>query len=390
MSDLIPIRPTFTEIDLDNLSHNFQQIKKLVQGKKIMAVVKADGYGHGAVEVAKEVLNKGANYLGVAMLEEAIELRKAGIAAPILVLGYTPPDHADACIKYGITSTIFTYEVAKAFSERAVNMGRTAYVHLKVDTGMGRVGVTPDETVEFVKIINELPYLKVEGIFTHFSVADDKDKSYTKRQLDSFNYILTSLQEEKINIPIKHSANSAATIDLQDTHFDMVRVGLALYGLYPSPHMRKTVDLKPVMTLKSQVAFLKIVPKGTSISYGRKYITDQESKIGTLPIGYADGFSRILTNKCEALIKGIRVPVIGSICMDQCMFIANNVSNINIGDEVVIFGNQGGKEITVDEIADKLGTINYEVVCMIDKRVPRLYLKNNRVVKKKSLTSKMN
>ncbi|ACB83905.1 alanine racemase [Natranaerobius thermophilus] len=389
MSESIPVRPTFSEINLDNLSYNFNRIREHVNNKKIMGIIKADGYGHGAVEIAEELLNQGVDYLGVAILDEAVELRKAGIAAPILILGYTPVEHVDVCLKYGITPTIYTYEMAEALSQTARKMGKTAFVHVKIDTGMGRIGIAPENSAEFVKNISKLPSLEVEGVFTHFSVADEEDKTYTQQQINSFEKALKMLEDEGIEIPLKHAANSPATIDLPDAYFDMVRVGLALFGLYPSPHMKEKISLKPVMSLKTQVSHVKQVPKGTSISYGRKFITEDESIIGTLPVGYADGFTRLLSNIGEVIVNGKRVPIVGAICMDQCMFLGDDVPEIGIGDEVVIIGEQDGTQITVEDIADKLGTINYEIVTMVDKRVPRLYLKNGKLIKKKSLNSKM-
>ncbi len=386
MAEIFPLRPSYAEIDLDNLAYNFNEIRSYVGNRRIMGVLKADGYGHGAVEMARELLNQGIDHLGVAMLDEAIQLRKAGIAAPILILGYTPPEQAETCLKYGITPTVYTHEVVKAFSDAAVKMSKKAFVHIKIDTGMGRIGVSPEEAVSFASYLDKMPCVEIEGVFTHFSVADEEDKSYTYWQMDQFNQVLEDIEKQgNVDIPIKHIANSPGTVDLPEAHMDMVRVGLLLFGLYPSPHMKNTIDLRPVLTVKSQVSYAKRVPQGTSVGYGRKFITETESIIGTLPIGYADGYTRLLSNKGEVLVHGTRTPIVGAICMDQCMFLADEVPDVDTDDEVVLIGKQGNEEITVEEIADKLGTINYEIVTMLDKRMPRLYIKNGKVIKRKDL-----
>ncbi len=389
MYDSLPIRKTCAEINLDNLRHNLSQFRKHVGDKRIMAVVKADGYGHGAVEIAQEALNQGANCLAVAVMEEGIELRKADLAAPILILGYTPPDHMETCLKYGITPTIFTEESAQALSNAAVRLGKRAFFHIKVDTGMGRLGIMPQQVTDFVKLVDRFPALKLEGIFTHFSVADE-DHDYTNQQLKQFNQALTKLEKEGIHVPIKHAANSAGTIGFPESHLDMVRIGLSLYGLYPEPGMEKFISLKPVMSIKTRISHLKTVPAGTSIGYGRSYITDRETVVGTLPIGYADGYFRLLSNQGQVLLHGQRVPIIGSVCMDQCMIDVSKVPEATIGDDVMMMGEQGEERVTADEIADKVGTISHEVVCSADKRVPRIYLKNGRAVKTKTLTSILN
>lgn len=381
-----PIRPTWAEINLDNLQHNYRQLKNLVGDTKMMGVVKADAYGHGAVEIAKELVSLEVDYLGVATLDEAVQLREADICTPILILGYTPPDHIACCLDHGITPTVYTPEVAQACSDYAQKHNCRVKIHIKIDTGMGRIGVTPDRAVDFIREVRRYPGVEIEGLFTHFSSADEEDKSYTHHQLASFTTILETLESNGIHIPLKHAANSPATISVPESYFDMVRVGLSLYGLYPAPYMHDLVSLRPVLSVKSRVSFLKMVPGGSAISYGRKYITDKESIIGTLPIGYADGFTRLFTNRGEVLVRGTRVPVIGSVCMDQAMFLGDRAPQLQMEDEVVIIGQQGDECITVEELAKKMGTINYEIVTMVDQRVPRLFWKQGEWVGERTLT----
>ena len=380
-----PVRPTWVEINLDHLKHNFNALKNLAGTSKMMGVVKADGYGHGAVEIARELAVLGVDYLAVATLDEAVQLREADITLPILILGYTPADHIDYCLDYGITPTVYTRDVARKCSDYGEKTHGKANIHIKVETGMGRIGVSPDQALDFIQAVGRYPGLEIEGVFTHFSSADEKDKSYTHYQLSTFNAILESLASHGIKIPLKHAANSPAAISMPESHLDMVRVGLCLYGLYPAPHMQSLIALKPVINVKSRVSFIKTVPEGTAISYGRKYVTDEERIIGTLPLGYADGFTRLFTNRAEVLIHGQRVPVIGAVCMDQTMFLGDKVPEAKMGDEVVIIGHQGNEAITVEELADKMGTINYEMVTMLDQRVPRLYWKDGELVREKGL-----
>ncbi|RBP44787.1 alanine racemase [Garciella nitratireducens] len=372
-------RPTWIEVDLDAISHNIQTIRKLVgKDKKIMGIVKADAYGHGAVEVAQVLLKHGVEYLAVSILDEAIALRKGGIIAPILILGYTPVEQVKEIVKWGITQTIYNRDIIYALSKEAQKQKKRVKIHIKVDTGMGRIGfIGKEEIVKAVKEFRQLPYIDIEGIFTHFSVADQKDKRYTFKQLKNFEKVIKALEKEDIYIPIKHTANSAATIDIDQSRFDMVRPGIILYGLYPSDEVRKErLNLKPAMSFKTRIAHIKKVPPNTSISYGRKFITSNESIIATLPVGYADGFSRMLSGKAKVLIQGKKVPVVGAICMDQCMVDISNIPNVEIGDEVIVFG----KGLPVEEIAEKLGTINYEVICMLNKRVPRVYKHKGKII----------
>ncbi|WP_069648880.1 alanine racemase [Caloranaerobacter ferrireducens] len=383
MSSLTNTRPVWAEINLDNLAHNIREVKRVVkEGTLITAVVKADAYGHGAIKAAETFLNNGADRLAVATLSEAIQLRRAGFKVPILILGYTPEYQFEKVIDHNIIQTIYTYEHGIAFSKTAEKLGKTGIVHIKIDTGMSRLGFQVNtDTVDQISEICKLPYIEVEGIFTHFAVADEKDKTFTRKQFNKFQKLIKELENIGIKIPIKHVSNSAAIIDLPEYNLDMVRAGIMLYGLYPSDDVNKSnVELKPAMTLKARISHLKTVPKGTGISYGLTYVTEKESKIGTLPIGYADGFTRILTGKAEVVVKDKKVKVVGRICMDQCMIDLTEVEDVNIGDEVILFGD-GINSLHIDEVAKKLGTINYEIVCMVSRRVPRVYVKNGEIVK---------
>ena len=384
MYTLDEIRPTWVEINLDNLAHNMREVRRII-GKDtlITAVVKANAYGHGSIKSAETFLNNGADRLAVATLSEAIELRKGNINAPILILGYTPKTQYPLVLKWNIIQTIYDYESAEILSGNAVGMGKVATIHIKIDSGMGRIGFLPnDDSVKEIIRISELPNLKIEGVYTHFATADEKDKSATKVQYNRFIKMVEKLEKKGIHIPIKHASNSAAIIDLPEYNLDMVRAGIMLYGLYPSSEVQKDkVNLKPAMTLKTQIVYVKKVPKGTGISYGQIFVTEKESKIATIPIGYADWLTRLLTSKGEAFINDRRVPIVGKICMDQCMLDITGVDNISIGDEVVLFGY--GKEgyPNVDEIAKKLGTINYEIICMVGRRIPRVYIQDGKIIK---------
>jgi alanine racemase len=355
-----------------------------------MAVVKANGYGHGAVEVAREALHNGAQYLGVARINEAIPLREAGLSAPILIFGYSPPDLAPILIDYELTQTVYSLSTASALSEHATRKGKKITVHLKVDSGMGRLGflleainTIPGDTplnnpVREIEAITRLAGLTVEGIFTHFATADSADKSYADLQLDRFMDFLNCLQKKGLEPPLRHAANSGALINIPESHLDMVRPGIATYGLHPSDEINKsTVDLIPVMTLKSKIIHLKKVPPGFNISYGITYQTKNHTTIATIPVGYADGFSRLLSSRGYMLVHGQRVPIVGRVCMDLTMLDVGGISGVALEDDVVVFGKQGDEAITADEIAASIGTINYEVVSTITGRVPRIYCKSS-------------
>ncbi|MBU4511322.1 alanine racemase [bacterium] len=380
--------PTWVEVNLDAIANNVKNIKELIGKKKeLMAVVKGNAYGHDVLEVSSVVLNNRATQLAVARLEEGIFLRKAGITVPILILGLTLKQQAELLVSYNITPTVCEYEMIEKLSESAIKEDKVVKVHLKVDTGMGRIGIFSHDILRFIKRIRALKNVEIEGIFTHFSVADEKDKTYTEEQFRKFMEVLTVLEKEEIKIPIKHVGNSATLLDLPHMWLDLVRPGISIYGLYPSREVQKTVKLIPAQTFKTRIVFLKELPAGECISYGRTYTTNQRrTVVASLPVGYADGYSRLLSNQGEVLVKGKRFPVIGRICMDQTMIDVTNLPQVEIGDEVVLWGRQGLEEITVEEIAEKIGTINYEIVHMPDKkRVPKLFIKNGRPYKIKSM-----
>ncbi|MGI6733450.1 MAG: alanine racemase [Anaerovoracaceae bacterium] len=370
------LRPAWAEIDLGCIKHNIMEIKRRVGDTPIIGVVKADGYGHGAVEVSRILLNNGVSSLAVATLSEAVQLRDAGIDVPIIMLGLTPWHYQKTLIEYDITPVVASYSDTRALSALAVEAGTTVDVLVAVETGMGRIGLMPSkESVNEIIGINNLPNIRIKGIFSHFSSADEKDKSYTFQQIENFNRFYQDLEAAGISIKFRTHANSAATMEVPEAWFDAVRPGIILYGCYPSNEVDKSLlSLKPAMTLKASIVFLKRVPAGTSISYGRKFVTERESVIATIPIGYADGYPRLLSGKGRVLIRGQYAPVVGNICMDQCMVDVTDIPNVKKYDEVVLIGTQGDKTILADEIAEKTGTINYEIVCRIGKRVPRVYI----------------
>lgn len=376
-------RTTWVEIDLNALEHNIKEVKKISNGKSIIGVIKADGYGHGAIDIYKTLQENGVDRFAVAVITEAIELRKAGVKIPIMILGYTSHDFYDDIINFDIEQTIYSYEDAKALSEVAVKKNIKAKVHIAVDTGMSRIGfLTSKKEAEEVKKISNLPGIDLVGMFTHFAVADEKNKEFTFLQIERFNEFDRYLKELGVNIDFKHVSNSAAAIDLPELDFQSIRAGIMIYGYYPSNEVDKTkVNLIPVMTLKSKVVHLKTLEAGRSISYGRIFVTERESKIATLAIGYADGLSRLLTGKGKVIINGNYAPIVGRICMDQCMIDVTDVPEVKVGDEVILIGEDNfGNVITADDIANSIGTISYEILCGISKRVPRVYLKDNCIV----------
>ena len=380
--------PTWVEINLDAIASNVKNIKELIGEKKeLMAVLKGNAYGHDVLETSSIVLNNGASRLAVARLEEGIFLRKTGITVPILILGLTLKQQAELLVSYNITPTVCEYEMIEKLSESAFKEDKIVKVHLKVDTGMGRIGISSNHVLNFIKKVKVLKNVEIEGIFTHFSVADEKDKTYTEKQFRKFMQVLTVLEKEEIKIPIKHVGNSATLLDLPHMWLDLVRPGISIYGLYPSTEVQKTIKLIPAHSFKTRIVFLKELSMGESISYGRTYTTNQRrTKVASLPLGYADGYNRLLSNKGEVLVRGRRFPIIGRVCMDQTMIDVTNLPQVEIGDEVVLWGRQGHEEITVEEIAEKIGTINYEIVHMPDKkRVPKLFIKDGRPYKIKSM-----
>ncbi len=374
----------WAEINLDHIAHNVREIRRLV-GKRteLMAVVKADAYGHGVLETVQTMIENGVTRIAVSMLDEAIQLRKIGIDIPILVLSYTSPMRADEILQYHITQTVYSHEFAAALSEEAVRQGTKARIHIKIDTGMSRVGFLPGySAVKDVVEIQKLPGIIIEGIFSHFATADERNRSYTLHQMELFESIVGELHRIGILIPIRHIANSAAILQYPETILDLVRAGIILYGIYPSQEVDPSViHLEPAMTFKATITLVKWVDENTPVSYGRKFTTTRKTRIATLPVGYADGYSRLLTGKGRVLVNGQYAPIIGSICMDQCMVDVTDIAGeVSVGDEVVLLGRQGEGEVTADEIARLMGTIPYEIVCIIGKRVPRVYYKNGKVV----------
>jgi alanine racemase len=381
---LLPSMPVWSEINLDSLSHNMKAIRSLVPPtSKIMAVVKANAYGHGSVESSRVFLENGADKLAVATLSEAVELRVAGITAPILILGYTSSDQAELILKWKITPTVYSLKCAEGFGAAAEKAERIINIHIKIDTGLGRIGFQPDEaSIEALGVIKDIPYINIEGLYTHFALADSEDKSYTQKQFNVFKKFLDRLTERDINIPLKHTNNSAAIIDLPEYSLDMVRPGCILYGLYPSGlTKRDTVLLKPVMTLKTRVTHVKTVPPGTGISYGLTYTTKNESCLGSLSVGYADGYSRALSNKAEVWIRNERAPVVGRVCMDQTIVDITDAQKPAVGDSVVLFGDGRSGEPTAADMANWMRSITDEVVSSISRRVPRVYLNDGGIVK---------
>lgn len=373
-----------SEINLDAIAHNTKQIRKIVNDKTdIMVIIKADAYGHGAVEVAKVALYNGASALGVAISDEGIQIRNNNINVPILILGYTPEAKIDEVIKYNLIQTVFTYEMAEAISKVATKLEKIAQIHIKIDTGMSRIGFLPnDKAIDDIIKISKLKNIEINGIFTHFATSDEIDKSFTYKQAQIYQNFVNKLEALGVYIPVKHVSNSGAIIDLPEFAFNMVRAGIILYGMYPSEDVDKSkIDLKPAMSLKTQVSYIKEISANNPISYGRTYYTKSNTKIATIPVGYADGYSRALSNKGRVLINDEYANIIGRICMDQFMIDVTHIPNVNIGDDVILIGEQNNKAVTAQEIARLIGTINYEVVCMISKRIPRVYIKNNAILK---------
>lgn len=372
---------TYALIDLDAIAHNVRAVLNHTgPGVQTYAVVKANAYGHGAVPVARAALEAGAHRLAVARVDEAVQLRQAGIDAPVLVFTYTLPAEVERVVAHDLAVAIASVESAQALSARAGASGRTAAVHVKVDTGMGRYGLLPDEVVPFLEAVSGLPDLRLEGIMTHFAVADEADKTYTREQFARFRAVLEAARAAGHTFALRHCANSAAVIDLPEMHLDAVRPGVILYGLYPSGEVSRDVALRPAMELRAHVARVKTLPPGSSISYGRTHITDRPTHVVLVPAGYGDGVHRLLSNRGAVLIGGARAPIIGRVCMDQFMADATGIEGAARDDPIVLFGQQGDASITAEEVARWAETINYEVVTAISARVPRVYLRGGRVV----------
>ncbi len=375
----------YAEINLDNIKSNVINIQRRIGEKtKILAIIKADGYGHGSIPIAHFLSREKLVYgFGVSTVREAVVLRKAGIKEPILILGYVFPADFETVIDYSITTTVFQYDTAKLLSEVAVNKGKTADVHIKIDTGMGRIGFEADDNChEEIAEISQLPNIRIEGIFTHFACADHKDKASANAQKDKFYRILGELEDKGIDITVKHMCNSAGIVEFDGEFLDLVRAGIIIYGLYPSEDVNKeNVKLTPAMSIKSRVVYVKTLKKGQTVSYGSDYVAEKDTEIATISIGYADGFYRSLSGKGEVLIKGKRAKIVGRVCMDQMMVDVSDIPEVRQGDVVTVFGKDGDDEITFEETAETAGTINYEFICGFARRVPRIYIENGDIVK---------
>lgn len=375
---------TWAEINIDALTSNYREIRRITnKNAKILATVKADAYGHGFLEVAKALAKEGVDAFAVALIEEALQLRRTGFTQPILILGAIPEESYTLAVENNISLTVFAKETALAISNAATACGKLAKIHIKLDTGMSRLGyiigddnsAVTDEIME----ISQLPGIEIEGVFSHFSTSDESDGSYTRMQLERFMSVCDELKRRGLTNIIRHIANSAAIIMYPETHLDMVRPGIILYGLYPSKDVDRTkLRLIPVMSLKTKITHIKTLEAGRGISYGKEYITDGATKVATVPIGYADGYVRATAKEGLMLAKGKKVRILGRICMDQCMIDVSDVNNINVGDEIIVFSDKG---ILADDVAEWSDTINYEVVCLVSKRIPRIYIKNGEAVK---------
>lgn len=366
---------TYVKVDLNAIGNNIKEVRKRIDDNvKVLAVIKADAYGHGAVNVGKFLEDK-VDYFGVATLEEAIELRKNNINKPILILGFVSPHQYEELISYDITATVYNIEMAEKLNKEAGALNKRAKVHIALETGMNRIGFKVcGKSIEDVKSISKMENIFLEGMFTHFSCADEKDKEYSKMQMSKYDEFVSALEENNIDIPLKHMCNSAGIMEFNDHRFDMVRSGIITYGLYPSGEVDKSsLDLKIALEWKSHVINISEAPKGAGVSYGKTYITKGPTKIATISVGYADGYKRGLSNKGRVLIHGQYAPIIGRVCMDQMMVDVTHIKDVKIEDEVTLIGQDGTNNISVEELADIAGSFNYEFVCGIGKRVIRTY-----------------
>ncbi len=370
-------------IDLDAVAHNMEQLKQRIgKSGKMVAVVKTDGYGHGAIPISR-MFEEQEDVWGfaTASLEEALLLRRAGVKKPILVLGCIFPDQYETMIDYEIRSAVYMEETALEMARIAEKLGKNAYFHIKIDTGMGRIGFpVSEESVEKIKRIHMLKHVCLEGMFTHFAKADETDKAYTLRQHEKFLWMKQRMAEEKIEIPYYDCDNSAGIIDLPDMHHDLVRAGIAMYGIYPSEEVkRESVALRPALALSSHIIYVKDVAPGTSISYGGTFIAEKPMRVATIPVGYGDGYPRSLSNKADVLIRGRRARILGRICMDQFMVDVTDIPDAAFLDPVVLVGRDGKEEITVEELSRISGRFPYEFVCCLGKRIPRNYYKDGKL-----------
>lgn len=374
----------FARIDLDAVLYNMEQMRKRIgDGAQIIAVIKMDGYGHGSGPIARMLEEK--EYIwgfATASLEEAVVLREAGIRKPVLVLGCVFPEQYEEMLSHDIRATVYTKELAQGISKTAEKLGKTAVFHVKIDTGMGRLGFTPDKSsIHTIQEIGELPNVELEGIYTHFAKADEADKSYTEEQHERFLWMKEALEAEGLNITYYHCDNSAGIIDLPQMKHNLVRAGISTYGMYPSKEVSRTaVDLKPALELISHVTFVKEVDAGTPISYGGTFITQKKMKVATIPVGYGDGYSRGLSNKADVLIHGKRARILGRVCMDQFMVDVTDIDDVKFMDEAVLIGSAGEEHISVEELGSLCGRFNYEFVCCLGRRIPRVYIRGGETV----------
>ncbi len=384
------LKRTWVDIDLDAARHNFELIKSKAGSAAIMCIVKADAYGHGVEQVALEYQRLGADWFGVSNIEEAMELRRYGIVRNILILGYTPPRETALLCAHNITQAIFSEQYAQAMSEAAAEEGLVLKGHIKADTGMGRIGFNCRGDYDIAnqadacERVCKLPALEINGIFTHFAVADEGEdgEEFTRQQFGNFMKLIDGLEARGVKLRWRHCCNSAGMLEYTEMHLDMVRPGVILYGLSPSDKLAGKYDLHPVMQLRSVISMVKRFEKGATVSYGRAYTADRDMLVATVPIGYADGFPRVLSGRQDMIVRGKKVPIIGRVCMDQLMLDVTNVPDVREGDTVTVFGSDGGKTILVDELAEKLGTINYELVCRMARRVPRIYHSRGKIITK--------
>lgn len=382
------VKRTWAEISLNAIEHNYNVIRnKVADDTKVCCVIKADGYGHGAVELSQVYEKLGADFFAVSNIDEGIEIRKSGSKLPIVILGYTPVSEAENLAEYDISQAVFSLEYAKELSEKCVEEDCICKMHIKVDSGMSRIGFMCQEFPRDEYSIEEiceaccLPNLEVEGLFTHFCVSDEdaEGREFTNKQYENFIHVRDSLKKRGVDISVVHCSNSGAIEDYPETCCDMVRAGIILYGLAPSSKLADRLDLVPAMTLKTVVAFVKEVQKGATISYGRTFTADRKMKIATVPIGYADGFIRQNAKDGYMMVNGKKAKIVGRICMDQTMLDVTDIEDVKTGDEVVVFGTGENGEPTADSLAENTGTINYETVCLVGKRVPRVYIKDGKI-----------
>lgn len=374
------LRPAWVRVDLDAVAHNVRQIKSYLSNVKLLSVVKADGYGVGAVPAARTIVENGADYLGVVMLDEAYELRRAGVTAPMLNTGAVYSDQAEYVIDLELEQMVYTFDLAEALSHAAGKMGRMAKVHFKIDTGMSRFGAPFSQAADELERIVRLPHLQAVGAFTHFPMSDAVDKSFALLQIERIHAVRRALAAKGIRIPLWHAANSGGTLDLPQAHFDMVRVGLMNYGYWPSKDVRRPFELKPAMSVQAQVVALRDIRRGDTVGYGRKFMAEKDERIAVLPIGYADGYDRGLSKIGEVLYRGTRLPIVGGLCMDAAFVKVTDCPTVQVGDVMTLMGVDGGAEISPHDLAALIGSVSYEVICRFGRRLPRVYLKNSEII----------